>query len=257
MKGLVPYTKNFLSKHGSTVLTIAGSIGVIFTAVTASRATIKAIDILNGLPEEDKQSRKEIIKHTWKCYIPTVLVAGTTIGCMISGNVLNIKIKKDLINSYNMLSSYFFAYKDQVKEIYGEEGHNKVIDGIMKHKCKDVYIYTQGILSVDSIYFETADPEKTRTFYDTYSQRYFESTIARVLEAEYHLNRNYILGGEMCVNDFYDYLGLEKIDGGDLIGWDIDEDLYWIDFSHSTTVLDDGMEIFVIDFVFSPEAFEY
>lgn len=256
MKGMIFHVKDFFNKHGSTVLTVAGSIGVVGTAVLTTRATIKAIDILK---KEDKEhTPKEVMKLTWKEYIPTALVAGTTIGCIVGANTLNLKVQKELASAYNMLSSYFFAYRDQVKEIYGEEGHNKVIDGIIKHKCEDVYMYTQGILSNSHLYFDTTDPDKIRTFYDSYSQRYFESTASRVLEAEYHLNRNYILGGGISINEFYEYLGLEKVEGGDEVGWDsFQDEICWIDFDHTTATLDDGMEIFVIDFVFGPTTLSY
>jgi hypothetical protein len=92
-----------------------------------------------------------------------------------------------------------------------------------------------------------------------------------VLEAEYHLNRNWHLGGDICVNDFYDFLGIEHIDCGDELGWYWSDGIDWIDFNHHKTamlghlskesnfpelayktVLDDGLEVYVIDMAFSP-----
>lgn len=251
----------WLEKHSSTILTVVASIGVVGTAILSSRATIKAIDILRSTPcDKDPEDIRfsDLAKLTWKCYIPTALVAGASIGCAVGANILSIKAQKNLTDAFLLLNQSYFAYQDKLKELYGEEAHNKIIDEIVKSKCDQKYIYTQSILSTDHLYFDTAEPEITRTFYDSYSNRYFESTISRVLGAEYHLNRNFMLGGNISLNDFYDFLGLEKVDGGDLIGWDMFYgDETWIDFGHQTTTLDDGMEIMVISFVFGPVPLAY
>lgn len=91
--------------------------------------------------------------------------------------------------------------------------------------------------------------------FNSFSQRYFESTIEKVIQAEYHLNRNFMFAGVISLNDFYEFLGLEKTELGDAVGWsNCNGDIYWIDFNHHRLTLDDGMEIYVIDMVFEPTA---
>ena len=48
-------------------------------------------------------------------------------------------------------------------------------------------------------------------------------------------------------------LGLSAIDGGEYVGWNCDDGLYWIDFNHRKTVLDDGLEVYVIEMVWTPD----
>ena len=257
MKGFIFRAKRFLKKNSANILTVTACIGVAGTAILTSKATIKAIYILDTIPDEEL-SKKNIIANTWKCFIPPAIVGIGTIGCIVGSNALNTHMRAQLSKAYNLLSQSYFAYRDQVKEIYGEEGHNKVIDGIMKHKCENRYIYTQSFFSNDTLNFDTEDPDKIRTFYDQYSNRYYETTIAKQYEAEYHFNRNYVMGGNLSINDYYDMLGLEKIDGGDSVGFStFYDDIYWVDFSHHTVYLDDGMEILTVDFVFGPEALPY
>lgn len=43
------------------------------------------------------------------------------------------------------------------------------------------------------------------------------------------------------------------IDGGEYVGWNCDDGLYWIDFNHRKTVLDDGLEVYVIEMVWTPD----
>jgi hypothetical protein len=79
-----------------------------------------------------------------------------------------------------------------------------------------------------------------KLFYDDFSGRIFESTIEKVLEAEYNINRDLSMQGYATLNEFYDYLGLVPIDGGDELGWSsgMNFDYYWqewIDFGHHKT----------------------
>lgn len=200
--------------------------------------------------------KKEAIKSAWKCYIPVALVGGTTISCIVGANILNKQAQASLASAYALLDSSYREYKGKLKELYGEEAHNNIVDAIVKEHCEDVYIHTDNLIGTSCLDFITSDPEVTRTFYDSFSKRYFETTINKVLQAEYHLNRNYTMGGSITLNEFYNFLGLSEIDCGDEIGWDIyNGELYWIDFAHHVTKLDDGMEICIIDFEWNPMPF--
>ena len=99
--------------------------------------------------------------------------------------------------------------------------------------------------------------EEERLFYDAISDRYFQATISQVLQAEYHLNRNFALsGGFITLNQFYEFLGVSKVRGGDEVGWMVSDGLYWVDFDHQKTVVDDGLngevECYIIDAPFPP-----
>ena len=154
------------------------------------------------------------------------------------------------------LRTSYFPPKRKTKEIFGEEGHQKIIDAIAAERADDVYISSPGICGSDSLSFSERNPEDVRLFYDSFSERYFESTIPQVLEAEYHLNRNWALGREICVNDLYDFLGIDKIPGGEALGWFYEDGISWIDFNHHKTVLNDGLEVYVIDIEYPPRLWD-
>lgn len=79
-------------------------------------------------------------------------------------------------------------------------------------------------------------PEYPVIFYEPLSGRFFQSTATRVLMAEYYFNRDFVLGMSITRNDWFQYLGLTKLAGGDETGWDACmtglDGIYWIDFSH-------------------------
>lgn len=242
----------------STVLSCVAALGVVVTAVTVGKATPKALNKIKADSRRNHDgdpyayTNKEAIQSAWKFYIPSVVAGTTTIVCIFGANMLSRRQQAAITSAYGLLNSSYQEYKDKLKELYGEEAHQKIIDAIAAEKAEDIYISASGALGGSSLSFEERDPDSVRLFYDSFSKRYFESSVPQVLEAEYHLNRNRSLGMEVSVNDFYEFLGIELIDGGYELRWSWSDEIGWIDFSHRKTVLDDGLEVYIIDFVWFP-----
>ena len=252
----------YIKKYSPVALSCIAFVGVVVTAVVAVKATPKAVVKIHADSRKNHDgdpyayTKKEAIASAWKCYIPAVAIGASTIACIMGANALNRRQQAALTSAYALVQNSYKEYKDKLKELYGEEAHNAIVDSIMSEKCKDVSISTPGFFMNSSLDFgEGMEPEIVRTFYDSFSQRYFETTIEKVIQAEYHLNRNFMFAGTIPLNDFYEFLGLEKTDFGDTVGWSsVNGDIYWIDFNHRRVTLDDGMEVYVIDMVFEPTA---
>lgn len=253
-----------VKKRSHLALSCLASLGVAATTISAVMATPKAMANIhedsrknhNGDP--NAYTKKEAIKSAWKYYISSAIIGGATIGCIIGTNILNSHQQMAFASAYAIVQKSYDEYKKKVKELYGEEAHINITDSIVKEKCENKIICTPGIFvgSTSLDFGESNEPEVIRTFYDSYSERYFESSIEKVIQAEYHLNRNFMFSGITTPNDFYDLLGLEKIKGGDDVGWSsMDGDIYWVDFDHRKTTLEDGMEIYIIDMVNYPTAY--
>lgn len=249
-----------IRKYSPVALSCVASVGVIVTAIMAVKATPKAIELIHTDSKEkhdgdpNAYTKKEAIIAAWKCYIPAVAFGVSTIACIMGANALNNRQQASLASAYALVQNSYSSYKNKLKEIYGEEAHNTIMDSIIKEDCKEISISTPGFFSNSTLDFgEGVEPEIVRTFYESFSNRYFESTIEKVIQAEYHLNRNFMFAGAISLNEFYEFLGLEKTDFGDEVGWSsFNGDIYWIDFNHHRITLEDGMEICVIDMVFDP-----
>ena len=232
---------NLLKKNLPTIISIVSCIGVVITAIVASKNTVKA---------EAKESTPEKAM----CYIPTVAVASVTIIGIISSDHISRKRWASLAAMCALAEHKLIQYQNKVKEHCGEETHKQIMDEITKEECNPEKIWSAGFLSPISLNpGELSDPEAVRTFFDHYSQRCFESTMASVLEAEYHLNRNYVLGGEIGVNEFYRFLGISELPEVDNRYWSYEGGMYWIDFNHRLEKLDDGMEVIAIEMVMQPD----
>lgn len=252
----------YIKKYSPVALSCIASVGVVVTAVVAVKATPKAVVKIHADSRKNHDgdpyayTKKEAVASAWKCYIPAVAIGASTIACIMGANALNRRQQAALTSAYALVQNSYKEYKDKLKELYGEEAHNAIVDTIMSEKCKDISISATGGWFNSTLDFdEGMEPEVVRTFYDSFSQRYFETTIEKVIQAEYHLNRNFMFAGMIPLNDFYEFLGLEKTDFGDTVGWSsVNGDIYWIDFNHRRVTLDDGMEVYVIDMVFESTA---
>lgn len=243
--------KHFLRNSSTTALTCIASLGVIATTVSAVKATPKALSKLENVEQEkgEKLSIWEKVKIAGPSYGPTIAIGAGTVSCIIGANVLTKRSQANLASAYALVDQSYKEYKDKVKELFGEETHQQILDSLAAEKAKDIYLNAG---SGGSLYFDDRNNEEKRLFYDSFSRRYFECSLAQLLEAEYHLNRNWMLGADVNINDFYKFLGLEPIEGFDGLEWFWDDGLMWIDFDHHKTTLDDGLEVCIVDLVYHP-----
>ena len=247
-----------LKRNSPTILTVIAAVGVVGTTVTAIKTTPKAMKLLEKASDEknDELTKLEVVKIAAPVYIPTVAIGISTIACMFWANALNRKQQEALVSAYVLLSNSYKEYKDKLKELYGEETHQNIVDSIVKEKTKDAKITSESLFCMSSLDVDE-DESAIRLFYDEFSQRYFESTLAKVVQAEYHLNRNFNQKQYCDVNEWYDLLGLTRTGSEYYIGWaayQFDEDGMkpWIDFNHREVQLDDGLTCIVIEFPVEP-----
>lgn len=238
MNSLSKSAKTFLSRNSSTILTCIGGIGVILTSVMAVKATSKALPLLEKAKEEkgEELTKVEKVRVAGPAYIPTIIAGASTIACIFGANVLNKKQQAALMSAYALMDNSYKEYKKKVEELYGKEADGQIRKEIVKDK------YEENDISVE---------DDKQLFFDDFSMRYFESTMEDVVKAEYNLNRALSIDNYACINEFYEFLGIDKIAGGDQLGWS-EEKLFettwcsWLDFRHEKAVMDDGLECHII-----------
>ena len=244
MNKLVRHTKLFLSRNGSTILTCMGGVGLVATAVLTAKATPKAMTRVQTAREEkgEELTKVETVIAAAPAYIPPVITGVATLACIFGANMFNKRQQASLVSAYALLDNSYKEYKKKVGDLYGEDANNNVKAEIAKDKYAESQV-------------EPSDGMKL--FYDDFSGRLFESTIEKVKDAEYNLNRDLSMRGYATLNEFYDYLGLVPIDGGDDLGWSsgMNFDYYWqewIDFSHHKTTMGDDLECIIITMFAEP-----
>ena len=110
--GIVFETPFFSAQHAvkaaqessPTILTCMGVAGVVGTAVLAVKATPKALALMDAADDEKNGvhienytppyvplTKWEVVKVTWKEYIPAVTVGALSIACIVGANSINLK----------------------------------------------------------------------------------------------------------------------------------------------------------------------
>lgn len=122
--------------HVSTILTCLGGIGLIATAVTAVKATPKAMVLLEKAKEEKGEplTKLEVVRTAGPAYIPSVVIGGTTLACIFGANALNKRQQASLISAYAMLENSYKQYKRKVKELYGDEADIQVVEAVAEEE---------------------------------------------------------------------------------------------------------------------------
>ena len=169
--------KLFFKRNASTILTCVGGLGVAATAVVAVKETPKAMQVIEKKTEEKGEDLTAIekIKVAGPVYIPAIAIGVSTLACIFGANTLNKRSQASLISAYALLDNSYKKYKKKVNQLYGEDAGTQVRSEITKDHY-DPYVYP--------------DPaEGELLFYDYFSERYFESTMEKVLQAEYAINR--------------------------------------------------------------------
>lgn len=227
-------------KHIPTIFSLVGAIGVIVTAALTAKETPKALEIIESMDEN--ATKLDVVKETWKCYLPAALTGAATIICIFGANGMNQKQKAALISAYTLLNEAYREYQAKAKEVFGEDAETKIRTAIAKE------------------HFDGSDISKDLPlFYDECSGRYFNATMEDVIIAEYELNRIFAIHGWASVNDWYDLIGVDcERNEDEFIGWSEEAaenfTCKWIEFEHDSVTMDDGLECCIIHTPHPPTA---
>lgn len=242
---IVGNTTRFLKKNSTIILAIASSVGVCATAYATYKAVPKAMKKVEEIKAErgEELTTIEKVEVAAPYYILPVSLGLCTISCIVVGAVTSTKKERSLIAAYGMASNYIERYRGKVIEKYGKEADIEIRNELARERCD---FHCRGL--------ET--PDQKVIWYDELSGNTIEAYEREIMDAEYHLNRNFALRGYASLNEFYDFLGMPMTKEGESLGWSSSDGYYWVDFEHRRIDDDEdpGMPIYAIDFIFCPDA---
>ncbi len=249
--------KPFLKKNATTILTSVGAVGVGITAVSAAKGAVKAMTMIKKAEEEkgEELTKIEKFKASAPAYIPATVIGLSTVACIFGAHVLSKKQQAALVSAYALLDASYKEYREKVVEMFDKETDIEIKNAI----AKDKYDENKVVKNVVKTDIPEKEFEDTTLFYEEYSNRFFESTLEDVKDAEYHFNRNFALRDYAELNELYEFLGLPQTEIGSILGWSLyaGQAVYgyeWIDFNHVKDVMDDGTEYYRIEMPFAPHA---
>lgn len=223
----------FGRRHASTILSVLGSAGVIVTAVSSAKATMDISDMYaDGL----EPTGLEIAK----AYIPTAISAAASIGCIMGGNTISHKQTAAMAALYAGATKTYTDYRNKVIEKKGVEFDREIRAEI----TRDHPAYHRQELTC---------PDGKFTFIEPVTHQVFQRYEREVMDAEYHLNRNFVLRGYVSLAEFLYFLGIPVTPESQLVGWSVSEGFYWIDISHELLDVDvNKQNLYQLTYEFEP-----
>ena len=138
-----------MSKNSPTILTGLGVAGIISTTIMAVKATPKALTLIDDeyynrydasgtsldfaqyvTDVDNNLTKKEILKLTWKEYIPTAVMGTVTVACFLGANNINLRRNAALASVYSITEATLKEYQAKVVDTIGAPKEQKIKDEI-------------------------------------------------------------------------------------------------------------------------------
>ena len=190
---------------------------------------------------------KETVSAALPAYIPPIAFGAGTIACILGANVLNKKQQAALISSYALLEQCYKKYRDTLVDLHGPAADEEVRENMVND-----HVELQRA-QYDLRRTDVCEPDSLLRWYEPISDQWFTAYEREVMDAEYHVNRNYILSGSACANDLLYFLNLPDMGekGTELI-WDIClDEIFWIDFEHEESQDENGI-YYIVKSIYDP-----
>lgn len=230
----------FVVKHAPTILTGAGTVGLVGTAVLASRATLTYKELIadevmvitdgpNLMKRNEHYTEDEfrkdrivcysrIVTKTVKHYAPTIALGVASIAAFWWSHSIQSKRIAGLAAAYAALDTSYRKYKKSVASVIGEESMKKV-----EEKILDDVVFTDEPFEYDKI-AESVIPE-----YSPYARIIDETSSVwdpsdDITELNIHAQLQYMndllrTRGYLFLSDVYDALGIPRTPASQVVGW--------------------------------------
>lgn len=222
LQGIQDSAKEFVADNATTLLTAGGVVGVVGTGVLAWRGGYKSGRIV----ESEFQSRSmqgvdadapelpktEKAKLVWLEGVPPILCGSATIAAVIFSHRMSAQKAAALAAAYGISQNRLEEYKAKVEEKFGINKSDKVRTDIQQDRVNENPPPTKDIVIIGS---------GEVLCYDSWSGRYFKSTVEAVRRAENAVNQEIFNTRDAPLSKFYDELELLPVSMGEELGWNV------------------------------------
>ena len=238
--------KTNIAKHSPEILLGLGIVGFGTTVVLAVKATPKALKMIDEKKKEegvDTLTPIETVKVAWKPYLPAAISGVTSVACLVAANSVHVKRNAAIAAAYKISETALFEYRDKVVETIGEKKEQAVRDKVKQKQISSLVTDTREVVYTGHGNSLCLDPLSKRTF---------KSDIEHIRRAENALNKQMLhdIYGSVSLNEFYDEIGLEHTDVGDILGWNTE---HLINLDIGSGITKDGEPCLVISHYNEPK----
>lgn len=233
-------------KGSPTILFAVGVVGVVATAVAASRATMHLSDTLEEARRDLELAEKTLVSETVeytemeyrkdvtviyakaagqvvRLYGPSILIGVCSVAALTGSHRILVRRNLALTAAYSALDRGFREYRARVREVYGND-----IDRYLRHGVERYEIETKDEAGIGKTDYALRAPVVPND-YSIYA-RFFDP-LCREWSPIPEYNRIFLHGrqnqandlltsrGHVFLNEVYDSLGIERAPFGQVVGW--------------------------------------
>lgn len=229
VKEIFDVVKTFAVKNAPSIMTGVGIVGSVSALVMGIKATPKAMQNITetrarrvseryanvdptNIPEkvDDSISFTDYVKAVAPVYWPCATTELLALSCIFFSNKVNLKRQAALLAAYQLSETNLKDYQQKMLETFGEKKSNEVKDKVAKKRVNENPPDDKQIIFTGS---------GDTLCYDSISGRYFHSNIEKIRQVINDINRRLLVEDSVCVNEFYEEIGLPSISMGDILGW--------------------------------------
>lgn len=244
---LLKKSGDFLHTNSPAIFAGIAIAGVISTTVMAVRATLKAADDIEEACYTDPDNgeyiepdAKEKIQLVWKHYVPVVLMAGLTVGAVVTSHTIQSKRNAILAGLLTTSQKALEDYQTKTEEVVGKSKAEKIKDAVAEERIARLNVDEEKIIQTG--YGHTL-------CYDWWSGRLFESDIEKIRQAmndfNFQLNNDF----SMSMNELYGMMNLDTAGCGEEVGFTTACPL---EFEFRSMLTSSGRPCLVVDYKHKP-----
>jgi len=244
-------TSEAVKHYAPEILTGASVLGLISTSYLASRAAFKSgmiyleDAVTKSRFDEDEEapdfmSKKELVKQTWKFFIPTVVVGAITAVSIVGSNRVSNSRNIAIMSAAAIGEQAYREYREKTEASLTKPKAQKILDEIGQDQVdekKDDF---------DKIMLLAKDGDVACL--ERYTGRVFLSNAEKIHKAANDVARQCINDSYASHNDFMTLLGLSWTPAGEAVGWNNDNPIE----IRLDAALHDGKPVYMVDYVKQP-----
>lgn len=236
-------TAKFCIRHSVEIAMCVAGVGVALTVYTTSKATLKVNDIV----KDESLTKADKVKKSIKPAAPAVASIALTYAAISAMFILGKKRQAALLAILASTQQVFQQYRNNVRNEKGSSEEAKIF-------AKSTVEAKNLDKRIDSI---PVPKDNKLIWCESITGQFFEAEEIDVLRAEYVLNMLLVKEGEVTLNEFFNALGIDETDEGNIYGWsqELGYDWFgymWVDFQHVIHRDKSGREYRLITYTYLP-----
>lgn len=198
------------------------SAGALDDAEVVKRTTLKdnSVDLTNT----------EKFIATYKFYAPAAVSLVGTVTCMVLATKIGIERTAAVAGAFVIAERANDQYRDKVKELLGENKHNKVVDATVADQAKNLVLPENLVLEGGK-----------QIFVDSWTGRPIPTTMEKMNQALNEFNHELLYGDYASLTQFWKLVGLPGTSQSDDIGWNRTR---LLELHYTPTLLDDRAVVY-------------